>query len=100
MSTAYASQPVRSLAAADTGEAVEIHRILFDALRQLCADLDIHEGEVVRCRACTPSQLILETLQGRVVSLARDWARFIQVAPPSPGPGATKPHVVARGVTG
>lgn len=80
MSTAFASEPVRSLAAADSGEAIEIRRILFGALRKLCADLGVHEGEVVRCRACTPSQLLLETRAGRVVSLARDWARFIQIA--------------------
>ncbi len=80
MSTAFASEPVRSLAAADSGEAIEIRRILFGALRNLCADLGVHEGEVVRCRACTPSQLLLETRAGRVVSLARDWARFIQIA--------------------
>ncbi len=79
MSTAYASEPIRSLAAADTGEAIEIRRILFGALRNLCADLGVHEGEVVRCRACTPSQLLLETAAGRVVALERDWARFIQI---------------------
>ncbi len=82
MSTAYASEPIRSLAAADTGEAIEIRRILFGALRNLCADLGVHEGEVVRCRACTPSQLLLETGAGRVVALERDWARFIQIASP------------------
>ncbi len=80
MSTAFASEPIRSLAAADTGEAIEIRRILFGALRNLCADLGVHEGEVVRCRACTPSQLLLETPAGRVVALERDWARFIQIA--------------------
>ncbi len=80
MSTAFASEPIRSLAAADTGEAIEIRRILFGALRTLCADLGVHEGEVVRCRACTPSQLLLETPAGRVVALERDWARFIQIA--------------------
>ncbi len=80
MSTAFASEPIRSLAAADTGEAIEIRRILFGALRALCADLGVHEGEVVRCRACTPSQLLLETPAGRVVALERDWARFIQIA--------------------
>jgi len=81
MSTAFASEPIRSLAAADTGEAIEIRRILFGALRNLCADLGVHEGEVVRCRACTPSQLLLETAAGRVVALERDWARFIQIVP-------------------
>ncbi len=80
MSTAYASEPMRSLAAADAGEAIEIRRILFGALRMLCADLGMHEGEVVRCRARTPSQLWIETSAGRVVALERDWARFIQIA--------------------
>lgn len=82
MSTAFASEPIRSLAAAGTGEAIEIRRILFGALRNLCADLGVHEGEVVRCRACTSSQLLLETSRGRVVALERDWARFIQVTTP------------------
>ena len=49
-------------------------------------DLGVHEGETVRCRACTASQLLLETPAGRVVALARDWARFIQIAPASVGP--------------
>ena len=80
MSTAYVSESIRSMATADTGEAVEIRRILFGALRDLCTDLGLHEGEVVRCRACTPSQLLLETATGRVVALERDWARFIQIA--------------------
>jgi DNA-binding Xre family transcriptional regulator len=84
MSTAFSSQPVRSLAAADTGEAIEIHRILFGALRELCADLDVHEGDVVRCRAGTASQLLLETSRGKVVAVSRDWARFIQIASPVP----------------
>ncbi len=88
MSTAFASQPVRSLAAADTGESIEIRRILFGALRDLCADLGVHEGETVRCRACTASQLLLETPAGRVVALARDWARFIQIAPATAGTAA------------
>jgi hypothetical protein len=79
MSTAFASEPIRSLAAADRGEMIEIRRILFGALRQLCADLGLHEGEVVRCRACTSSQFLLETQTGRVVALDRDWARFIEI---------------------
>jgi len=80
------SSPVRarSLAATASGEAVEIKRILFEALRELCADLGVREGDLVRCRAETPSQLLLETPAGRTVALARDWARFIQVVPPGP----------------
>jgi Fe2+ transport system protein FeoA len=71
-----------SLAAAQPGEQVEIRRILFGALRGLCSDLGIFEGQVVRCRAGQGSQLLLQTADGRNVALERDWARFIQVAQP------------------
>lgn len=71
----------QSLAATRTGDCVEIRRILFGALRDLCSDLGLFEGQWVRCRADTASQLMLETTDGRTVALQRDWARFIQVAP-------------------
>ena len=75
----------RSLAASQTGDVVLIQRILFEQLRTRCAALDIFEGEVVRCRASTASQLILETPRGRVVALERDWTRFIKISfPDSP----------------
>jgi hypothetical protein len=70
----------QSLAAARTGDCLEIRRILFGALRDLCSDLGLFEGQWVRCRAGTASQLMLETSDGRTVALQRDWARFIQVA--------------------
>ncbi|MBI4408358.1 MAG: hypothetical protein HY561_01540 [Gemmatimonadetes bacterium] len=73
---------VRSLAAARSGETLEIRHILFDALRCLCSDLGVHEGQAVRCRAATPSHLLLETAEGRTVALETDWARFIQVGEP------------------
>jgi hypothetical protein len=80
MSTAFAQHPVRSLAAASAGESVQIRRILFGALRSLCADLGVREGDVVQCRAGTATHLLLDTPEGRTVTLERDWARFIQVA--------------------
>jgi hypothetical protein len=55
-------------------------------LREHCSDLDIHEGDVLRCRAENASQLILETTNGRTVALQRDWARFIEVVPDIPLP--------------
>jgi hypothetical protein len=73
---------VRSLAATAVGEAVEIRSILFEAVRSLCYDLGVREGDIVRCRADGPSHLLLETPRGRTVSLDRDWARFIQVEDP------------------
>ena len=80
MSTAFAHEPVQSLAGTAAGQAVQIRRILFGALRSLCADLGVREGDVVRCRAGTSTHLLLETNAGRTVRLERDWARFIQVA--------------------
>jgi len=73
---------IRSLAAAASGEAVEVKRILFGALRELCNDLGLREGDVVRCKAASPSHLLLETPAGRTVAIETDWARFIQIGPP------------------
>lgn len=78
---ARARAAASSLAAARAGEKIAIRRILFDELRALCADLDLHEGDVVRCRTGASSRMSLETAGGRVVLLERDWARFIQVDP-------------------
>ncbi|HWV56546.1 MAG TPA: hypothetical protein VNZ57_03660 [Longimicrobiales bacterium] len=86
MATAFVSRSPRSLAAVDTGDIVEIRRILFDVLRGLCADLGVREGDVVRCRANTASHLLLETAGGRTVTLERDWARFIQIDTRSAAP--------------
>ena len=80
----FAREHPYSLAATRSGETVEVRRILFQGLREHCSDLDIHEGDVVRCRADTASQLILETTHGRTVALQRDWARFIEVVPDNP----------------
>src|SRR5437763_985639 len=80
LSTAFAQDPAHSLAATSAGESVQIRRILFGALRALCADLGVREGDIVLCRAGTSSHLLLDTPEGRTVTLERDWARFIQVA--------------------
>lgn len=80
MSGTDPSSPVRSLATIAVGEAVEIRRVLFGAVRLLCTDLGFGEGDVVRCRLDTPGYLLLETTAGRTVVLERDWARFIQVS--------------------
>lgn len=78
--------PLTSLAGARTGDSLLIHRILFDGLRTLCAELDLHEGDTVRCQAEGPGQLLLLTPHGRVIELERGWARFVEV---SREPGAT-----------
>lgn len=80
------NRATQSLAATQTGDVVLIQRILFEGLRTRCSELDIFEGETVRCRAGTSSQLVLQTQRGRTVALDRDWARFIQVARLSTAP--------------
>jgi hypothetical protein len=71
---------LRSLAGVRPGESLVVRRILFDALRTHCSALDLREGQRVRCRSISPTRVMLETSDGRVVAFERDWARFIQVA--------------------
>jgi hypothetical protein len=71
--------PMRSLASLAPGETALVESILFSALRGLCGDIGIREGESVHCRAGTGAVLVLDTQDGRVVSLARDWARYIRL---------------------
>jgi hypothetical protein len=72
-------QAVRTLATLAPGETAVIESFLFGAIRTLCGDLGIREGQTVRCRAGTGGVLILDTQDGHTVSLARDWARFIRL---------------------
>lgn len=69
----------RTLAMLRPGESATIASILFGALKTLCGDLGIREGDTIRCRAGTAGVLILDTQDGHTVSLARDWARFIRL---------------------
>lgn len=68
-----------TLANVHAGENARITRILFGALRSLCDDLGLREDQCFHCRAATPTMLVLEAEDGNIVSLARDWARFIRV---------------------
>jgi len=69
-----------SLAGVHRGEVFRVQRILFDELRRICDRLDLHEGDIVECRADAGPLLVLETAGGRTVALERDWARFVRVA--------------------
>jgi hypothetical protein len=71
----------RSLATLVPGEEAVIEAIFFGALRALCADIGIREGGTVRCRGGTGGVLLLVNEDGRTVSLARDWARYIRISP-------------------
>lgn len=73
-----------TLAQVRAGEDTRVTRILFAALRALCEDLGIHENERFHCRTATGTMLVLEAEDGHIVSLAKDWARFIRVEPALP----------------
>ena len=68
-----------TLANLHAGENARITRILFGALRSLCDDLGLRENQRFHCRAASATMLVLEAEDGHIVSLARDWARFIRV---------------------
>lgn len=74
------TQP-RTLATLLPGETARILSFTYGALRGLCSDLGIQAGELVRCRAGTGGVLVLDIANGHTVSLARDWARFIELEP-------------------
>jgi hypothetical protein len=70
----------RTLASLRPGESGTVDGFIFDALRSLCRDIGIREGEGVRCRAGTGGVLLLDTADGRTISMARDWARFVRLS--------------------
>lgn len=75
------SMTAMTLAMLSPGESARVEAIVFGALKTLCGDLGIREGESVKCRAGTAGVLVLDTEDGHVVSLARDWARYIRIVP-------------------
>ena len=75
------SSEASTLANVHAGDNARITRILFSALRSLCDDLGIRENQRFHCRAATGTMLVLESEDGHIVSLAKDWARFIRVEP-------------------
>jgi hypothetical protein len=87
---AAAVPPARTLASLAPGDTGTIESFLFGAVRSLCADLGIRQGQTVRCRAGTAGVLILDTQDGHTISIARDWARFIGVGACSGGHGTAR----------
>jgi hypothetical protein len=74
----------RTLAMLMPGESGQILSFMYGAVRGLCSDLGIREGETIRCRSGTGGVLVVDTADGHTVSLARDWARFVELAPDMP----------------
>lgn len=75
----------RSLDSLASGEIATIEQILFDALRQYCADRGIREGTRVNGATGDAECVVVETSDGPI-PCERRYARFIQVASGT-GPG-------------
>ena len=90
--SAATPSPGRTLASLAPGDSGTVESFLFGSLKVICGDLGIRAGETVRCRAGTAGVLILDTQDGRMVSVSREWARFIRVAA-----GAAQPSAVDLG---
>lgn len=81
MHPVHAPSHPTSLAAVVPGEEFEISEVLFPSLLDHCQALGLEIGHTVRCRYAGRASLLLVAGDGRVVSLDRDWARFIMVIP-------------------
>jgi hypothetical protein len=81
---AHELSAARRLANLLPGESARVDSFSFDTVRALCGDLGIREGDALHCRAGTGGMLVLVTQDGSIVTLARDWARFITVQPTEP----------------
>ena len=69
----------RSLADATTDEVVTVRRILFGCLQAHCAELGVHEGDLVRVADDGSSTLTLRSSDGRLVRCPPELARFVEV---------------------
>jgi hypothetical protein len=69
----------RSLAEVLPDEAVVVRRILFGCLRARCAELGVHEGDVVSVASHGTPTLVLRRPDRSLVRCPADVARFIEV---------------------
>ena len=76
----YSEWPwARSLALADTGDPMEVERILFGTVRDYCAYLGIREGSVVTCTERDNGTIRVELPGGGTARMSREYAWFILV---------------------
>lgn len=68
------------------GRSYHIRRIVFDLVKDRCAELGLKEGETVRCRKRDHRNVVVELSDGAMRSLELTYARFVQVEPTSGGP--------------
>lgn len=71
---------VESLVDVTPGETVEIRQVIFDSLREYCAELGVHKGDHLTLVEGDLSNLLLEEDDGRLVRCPCEFARFVEVA--------------------
>ena len=59
---------------------VRVDYIVFGTLRDLCFGIGLREGDRFLCEAISPDSIVLADPDGKVISLDREWARFISVS--------------------
>lgn len=62
----------------------EVRRIVFDVVKERCAQLGLEEGMTVRCRRRGHDCVLVERPDGTVVPMELTYARFVEVAPAVP----------------
>lgn len=65
------------------GRTYAIRRIVFDLVKNRCAELGLGEGETVRCRRRDHENVVVELSDGTVRALELTYARFVEVEPTS-----------------
>ena len=69
-----------SLVDVTPGETVKVRQVIFDSLREYCAELGVHKGDRLTLLEGGLSNLLLEEEDGRLVCCPCEFARFIEVA--------------------
>ena len=76
----YSEWPwARSLALAESGDPVQIERILFGTVRDYCEYLGIREGSVVTCTDRDGDTVKIQLPEGRTARVSREYAWFVLV---------------------
>lgn len=70
-----------SLGGADVGrgQAYEVRRIVFDLVKERCAELGLEPGITVRCRKRDHGHIMVELSDGTMVPMELAYARFVEV---------------------
>lgn len=69
-----------SLVDVTPGETVKVRQVIFDSLREYCAELGVQKGDRLTLLEGDLSSLLLEEDDGRLVRCPCEFARFIEVA--------------------